>query len=849
MDSMDDKHSFFGKRQFCYTDVTAFTDIQGFGSDPLYKRYNSVESVVKRYIAPQYRHFLATPDYNDDEDTIAWFVDDWKERPVKLSSLSGEEKDRYEKIKQETLDAYRASLNSLEGEDLQIMAGALVGTADEERLYCCDGKIYAIAWGMQPAKQYEGKGSIIHEIESDTKYKISFDAGEHGKLSSKLDRSINRVENSVLSAKDFPEVKADEGWIFDGWEPSLSPDGITVKSDLQFTAKYKQEEKPVPPATPVEPVKPEPEVPVGGGEPPVEPRKRTPWYRRWWQWLTGKGCLKWLLWLLLALVLFFILLFLLRNCHGCSRNEENGVTPIDSISRPDGSVVDDNGRIKPITDNDGKLPDNNNIVAPATGGNGEPIPVIERPGVPDVIANRLFLFMENDNDDVDALARDFKKVYAEDKYAIIGYDKEVKLLVIQIPEQERDHIRQTINAKIPNHKFIVFDEEIYELTGSASTGGVNAGWHLQAIDLQQGWKITRGAGNVKVAVVDDGIEASHPMFKGRIVDAYNVFTQNNSLSMGVGHGTHTAGLAAGCADFYNRGASGVAPGCMLMPVQVFDNGQCPLSALVAGVMYAVHHDADVVNISIGPSFKGLNQLPVAEQNRIARQQFKNVEMLWARVCRLAAKKNTILVFAAGNDDILSSIPPENRNESAIVVAAVDKKRYPTVFTNYGPCSDISAPGKDIYSAYPRGSFKSMDGTSMAAPIVTGTIALMKSLKKDLTVAQARNVLYKTGADVYGFIPPMVLVDKALEGVKRGDFGTPERRPMKPVPDRDGDKSSADNKQPVGSPEASKRDNPVSPVESNETDYDAIRRKIAEYKQKISELEKLLPRKKKNRNEI
>lgn len=54
---------------------------------------------------------------------------------------------------------------------------------------------------------------------------------------------------------------------------------------------------------------------------------------------------------------------------------------------------------------------------------------------------------------------------------------------------------------------------------------------------------------------------------------------------------------------------------------------------------------------------------------------------------------------------------------------------------------------------------------MAAPIVTGTIALMKSLKKDITVAQARNVLYKTGADVYGYIPPMVLVDKALMAVK------------------------------------------------------------------------------------
>ena len=95
-------------------------------------------------------------------------------------------------------------------------------------------------------------------------------------------------------------------------------------------------------------------------------------------------------------------------------------------------------------------------------------------------------------------------------------------------------------------------------------------------------------------------------------------------------------------------------------------------------MYALHHDADVVNISIGPSFKGLNVLPVEQQAEIAKTQFQNVAFLWARVCKLAAKKNTILVFAAGNDDILTSIPPENRNASSIVVTAVDKRLYPTV---------------------------------------------------------------------------------------------------------------------------------------------------------------------------
>ena len=714
---------------------------------------------------------------------------------------------------------------------------------------------------------------------------------------------MTRPEGFVLSARDLPQILANEGYEFVEWSPT--PVGVTVNSDLNFVATYKKIEKPIIPESPIGPdeglddsaegpiyytcnfiagnngktegissfTKQENSELLDADIPKVTPNRgyefkgwtpspnnllvdsdktftaeytRLPWWRRFWLWLTslfiGKGCLKWLLWLLLALLVVGLLFGLLKSCNACSGHPEvNGIVPIDTVATSDGRIIDDNGRIKPITSDDGKLPDQAGIVAPVIGGDGDEIPIIRQPGVPNTIANRLFLFLEDENDNIEALAQDFKEVYPDDRYSIIGYDKEVKLLVVQIPENERDNIRQTINSKIPNHKFIVFDEEIYELNGRISTSTEDIGWHLNAIHLKQGWSITKGSADVIVAIVDDGIEADHPMFKGRIVDAYNVFTQDNRLSLGQGHGTHTAGLAVGCANFYSKGAAGIAPNCKLMPIQVFDNEQCPLSALVAGTMYAIHHGADVVNLSISPSFKGLNQLPVDQQDEIARRQFKNVEKLWSRVCALAAKKNCILVFAAGNDDILSSIPPENRNASSIVVAAVDKNLYPTDFTNYGPCSDISAPGKGIYSSYPRGDFKMFDGTSMAAPIVSGTIALMKSIKKDLTVTQAKNVLYKTGSDVYGFMPPMVLVDKALLGVKRGDFSTPKVREMPSVPDGGGGGSAAIGQQPItDATPISNIDVPVS-QDHYETDYDAIRRQIAEYKKKITELEKLLPK--------
>lgn len=138
-----------------------------------------------------------------------------------------------------------------------------------------------------------------------------------------------------------------------------------------------------------------------------------------------------------------------------------------------------------------------------------------------------------------------------------------------------------------------------------------------------------------------------------------------------------------------------------------------------------------------------------------------------------------------------------------------------------------------------GQLRSCDGTSMAAPIVTGAVALMKSFKKDLTVEQARNVLYKTGADVYGNMPPMVLVDKALDAVKKGDFSAPKERTMRPVPDTaradgftDGDApASWNNDEPVTVVVDPAGGNSSLPIEDNASDYDAIRRLIAIYKKK------------------
>ena len=598
-------------------------------------------------------------------------------------------------------------------------------------------------------------------------HEVTFLPGEFGQLEGNSYYRI--VDGTTLLASQVPLVSPYEGYEFVGWD---QPVDAPITKDTTFTAVYNKVPVAAPAAT------------------------------------SGKGCLPWLIYGLLALLLFLFIAFLFRSCaddyiHTAVpwvHHRDNPAlvgepdTLVSVIGRRAGHVggivgsdprydfgnggaandgyIDDNGYARPI---EGNLPDDYMAVTPPLyDEDGDALPIHQERGQRDVAANRLFLFMYDDND-VDGLRRDFEAAYSGDGFGTLGYDREVPYLVVQVPENQRDQVRQTINQKIPHHKFLCIDEAIYQFCQlRQSSSNTQHGWHLNAVNVRQAWNNTKGSGNVTVAVVDDGLDAQHPMFRGRIVNGYNVFRQDNHLSLGQGHGTHVAGLAVGSANQLSQGAAGIAPSCKLMPVQVFDNGICSLSSLVAGIMYAVNHGADVVNVSVGLSVPGLGSLDENTQQQLANNNFKNEERLWNRICQIAEQKKSVIVFAAGNDNALSRISPTNRSNVSITVTAVDDHAAKTSFTNHGSGSDISAPGVGIYSAYPTSSYASFDGTSMAAPIVAGVIALMKSKNKNLNAQQILAILQRTGKPTGGDVPVMVQADKAVAAVG-GQQAQPARR--------------------------------------------------------------------------
>jgi len=150
-----------------------------------------------------------------------------------------------------------------------------------------------------------------------------------------------------------------------------------------------------------------------------------------------------------------------------------------------------------------------------------------------------------------------------------------------------------------------------------------------------------------------------------------------------------------------------------------------------------------------------------ELNAIIKNNSRDDEYFWDAVFEMASKENITIVFAAGNCDVLIGLDAMKRDNSIITVSAVDYKNKKAEFSNYGRRSTISAPGVNIFSCKPGNQFVTMDGTSMSSPIITGVVALMKSVNSNLTNKEIIEILQKTGKETDSCIGPLVNVDKAL----------------------------------------------------------------------------------------
>ena len=519
------------------------------------------------------------------------------------------------------------------------------------------------------------------------------------------------------------------------------------------------ESEPAPPVVPPPPPDIEPHSPV---VPPVvdpepvpvpAPKKRR---RCKWSW---KSIWKWLWWLLLLLLLLFLAWLASRFIPGCNPT----VGGIYNPSNPYGTIPTPPGY-------DGILPPNQGVLPPSDD-------FLIVPGNPSIVANRLNILMENEDKSILDFAKAFKEVYQSDKYKIVYYDDVVKRLQIAIPSDERETLRAEIPSKfVPDYELYVFDETLFEGEFTPSDPGfsnTDYSWYFPVIKAYGGWDYSTGSKNVTVAVVDNGFNVNHIEFKSKVVKPYNVWTHSSEVySQQIDHGTHIAGTAVALAE-NGQGLCGIAPACRLMPVQVADNrGVITITSVLDGILYSIYQGADVVNVSLGVSFAQADQLPLPVQQDLVDNHFKEEERLWREVMRIAAKRNCTIVVAAGNENILAGVDALHRPELFITVAATGKQNQildRAEFSNFGEATTISAPGIDIVSTVGNDEYTMMSGTSMAAPIVSGAVALIKSIDSSITTKKIIQILKATGLPTSGDIGRLIQLDKALEMVKSGSF--------------------------------------------------------------------------------
>lgn len=323
------------------------------------------------------------------------------------------------------------------------------------------------------------------------------------------------------------------------------------------------------------------------------------------------------------------------------------------------------------------------------------------------------------------------------------------LYLILDPSADEEATLQDLNR----HSGVVYAEQVPEVTFFDTTpylpndlgeDNYNGQWYLHQIDAPLAWTISKGSRSVKVAVVDQAIDINHPDLKealwvnpGEIPDngiddddngyiddihGYDVSEDRPDPSPGRPnqfHGTHVAGLVSAKSD------NGIGIASMGFDVSIIAVKTEPDSSSRAvqyqGVVYAANAGADIINCSWG-----------GYSNSFTNRQ----------IIEYAQEQGCLVVVSSGNDG-RAVLPYPAGYEGVISVGATNRQDRMVNFSNYNENLSVSSPGFQILSTMPDSSYAALSGTSMATPIVSGLLGLMKSHYPEITNEELKECLVTT----------------------------------------------------------------------------------------------------------
>ena len=293
---------------------------------------------------------------------------------------------------------------------------------------------------------------------------------------------------------------------------------------------------------------------------------------------------------------------------------------------------------------------------------------------------------------------------------------------------------------------------------------------LSDYGFQQAWKITKGSG-VKVAIIDTGIDVTHPDLQDAVVSGFDMSATNPEKSQNPVqdfgfHGTMVASLLAGRGHDKNSGVIGVAPEAQIISIAMRFDIETPSTdeQIANGIRTAVDSGAKVINLSL-------------------TRNSRDWPALWDDAFQYAFDNDVVVVAAAGNRaGGTEQVGAPATIPGVLVVAGVDKNAQSSnQASTEGLTIAVAAPATDLVSAYPGADYKIWSGTSGAAPIVSGLVALVRARYPDLDANNVINRVITTATRMtdepystqygYGLIDPQRALTAEVAAVQENPLGS------------------------------------------------------------------------------
>ncbi|MGZ3797593.1 MAG: S8 family peptidase [Pseudobdellovibrionaceae bacterium] len=290
-----------------------------------------------------------------------------------------------------------------------------------------------------------------------------------------------------------------------------------------------------------------------------------------------------------------------------------------------------------------------------------------------------------------------------------------------------NHAEEAYAKKLMETGLVEFAEPDYIITPDvvANDPDLSTQWYLQKISAPAAWEITTGSYKTQVLVCDTGVMSNHPDLKENVINQGHNFADdsNNTEPSGNPHGTLVAGLI-GAKGNNGIGIAGLNWEVQIIPGKISNDvkGAAQTSTMVKCIQWAIDHHIRVVNLS----YSGTESDAIREASKTL---FEN---------------NGMLIDTIGNAGLEVTRPA---NPYALTVGASDYYDFKPPWSNTGDALDLVAPGASILSTDGNGDYKNVQGTSFAAPLVTGTVALLISLNPDRPMSEIRQMILDSVKDL------------------------------------------------------------------------------------------------------